>query len=245
MSLARVNPMNRSDRRCQQWRSDTCGVPVPLTCQAVIALDLGALHSSPLLLGQLGSGLVQQIDLGARRPVDNMHPFQLQKRPVVLAYRFPKFLLLVAAVALRLEVDGFLDLRLHLRFSRAGSIHAAASSVSSSGGRRQTPAAGLRVALKALYRVLFGFHISQRKRLERAMVLGHEGVFCWGGPDQRAVHKGCGMERQRRLGRRAAPERRRASKNNQENDFENVSGVWLVLGEQEKKETCRLLGVIN
>lgn len=27
------------------------------------------------------------------------------------------------------------------------------------------------------------------------MVLGHEGVFCWGGPEQRAVHKGCGMER--------------------------------------------------
>lgn len=61
------------------------------------------------------------------------------------------------------------------------------------------------------------------------MVLGHEGVFCWGGPDQRAVHKGCGMERQRRLG----PESRRASKNNQENDFENVSGVWLVLEEQK------------
>lgn len=27
------------------------------------------------------------------------------------------------------------------------------------------------------------------------MVLGHEGVFCWGGPEQRAVHKGCGMEK--------------------------------------------------
>lgn len=27
------------------------------------------------------------------------------------------------------------------------------------------------------------------------MVLGHECVFCRGGPEQRAVHKGCGMER--------------------------------------------------
>lgn len=34
------------------------------------------------------------------------------------------------------------------------------------------------------------------------MVLGHECVFCRGGPEQRAVHKGCGMERQRRLDRR-------------------------------------------
>lgn len=93
-----------------------CG-PVPLTCQAIVALDLGAFHGSPLLLGELGGGLVQQVDLGARRPVDNMHPFELQQRPVVLAYRFPKFLLFVAAVTLRLEVDGFLDLRLHLHFS--------------------------------------------------------------------------------------------------------------------------------
>lgn len=113
-----------------------------LTCQAVVALDLGALHGSPLLLGELGGGLVQQVDLGARRPVDNMHPFQLQQRPVVLADRLPEFLLLVAAVTLRLEVDGFLDLRLHLHFSRAGSIPAAVAS----GGRCQAPATGLRVA---------------------------------------------------------------------------------------------------
>lgn len=34
------------------------------------------------------------------------------------------------------------------------------------------------------------------------MVLGHEGVLCWGGPEQRAVHKGCRTERRRRQGRR-------------------------------------------
>lgn len=138
-------------------RSVVAFVRAPLTCQAVVALDLGALHGSPLLLGQLGRGLVQQVDLGARRPVDNVHPFELQQRPVVLADRFPKFFLLVAAVTLRLEVDGFLDFRLHLHFSRAGSIPAAVGC----GGRCQAPATGLRVAFKALYRVLFGFHVSQ------------------------------------------------------------------------------------
>lgn len=158
--------MNQSQQRCQQYFEASevwvktghrvspvyvcvCG-PVPLTCQAVVALYLGALHGSPLLLGELGGGLVQQVDLGARRPVDNMHPFELQQRPVILAYRFPKFLLFVATVTLRLEVDGFLDLRLHLHFSRAGT-----------GGSCQAPAAGLRVAFQALYRVLFGFHVSQ------------------------------------------------------------------------------------
>lgn len=35
--------------------------------------------------------------------------------------------------------------------------------------------------------------------MDRAMVLGHERVFCWGGQEQRAVHKGCGVGRQRRL----------------------------------------------
>lgn len=184
-----------------------------LTCQAVVTLDLGARHGSPLLLRQLGRGLAQQVDLGARRPVDNVHAFELQQRPVVLAYRLPKFLLLVAAVTLRLEVYGFLDLRLHLHLGRAGS--AAASTVSHSGGRRQTPAAGLRVAFQALYRVLLGFHVSQRRRLERAMVLGHEAVFCWGVPDQRAVHKGCGMERQRRQdGRRQRREPRSTATEN-------------------------------
>lgn len=44
------------------------------------------------------------------------------------------------------------------------------------------------------------------------MVLGHECVFCWGGPEQRAVHKGCGMERQRRLGRRRDKSRKTANK---------------------------------
>lgn len=44
------------------------------------------------------------------------------------------------------------------------------------------------------------------------MVLGHECVFCWGGPEQRAVHKGCGMERQRRLGRRRDKSRKTAKK---------------------------------
>lgn len=152
--------MNRDrEQWCQQLPSVFVGgVPAPLTCQAVVALDLGALHGSPLLLGQLGRGLIQQIDLGARGPVDNVHPFELQQRPVVLAYRFPKFLLLVAAMTLRLEVNGFLDLRFHLHFSRAGSIPA--SSVAS-GGRCQAPATGLRVALEALYLVLFGFHVSQ------------------------------------------------------------------------------------
>lgn len=120
--------------------------PALLTCQAVVALDLGALHGSPLLLGQLGGGLGEQVDLGARRPVDHMHPFELQQRPVVLADRFPKFLLLVAAVTLRLEVDGFLDLRLHLHLGRAGTIPAAVAS-SSSGGRCQAPATCLWVAL--------------------------------------------------------------------------------------------------
>lgn len=128
-----------------------------LTCQAVVALDLGALHGSPLLLGQLGRGLVQQVDLGARCPVDNVHPLELQQRPVVLADRFPEFFLLVAAMTLRLEVDGFLDLRLHLHLGRIGSVPAAVGA----GGRRQAPATGLRVALEALYRVLFGFHVSQ------------------------------------------------------------------------------------
>lgn len=128
-----------------------------LTCQAVVALDLGALHGSPLLLGQLGRGLVQQVDLGARRPVDNVQPLELQQRPVVLADRFPEFFLLVAAMTLRLEVDGFLDLRLHLCLGRIGSVSAAVCA----GGRRQAPATGLRVALEALYRVLFGFHVSQ------------------------------------------------------------------------------------
>lgn len=117
-----------------------------LTCQAVVALDLGALHRPPLLFCQLGRGLVQQVDLRARRPVDNLHPFQLQQRPVVLADRFPEFLLLIASVAFRLEVDGFLDLRLHLRFSRAGPIPAAVSS----GGRCEAPANSLRVAFEAL-----------------------------------------------------------------------------------------------
>lgn len=42
------------------------------------------------------------------------------------------------------------------------------------------------------------------------MVLGHEGVFCWGGPEQRAVHKGCGMEK---AGQAAALERQ-VPKNN-------------------------------
>lgn len=127
-----------------------------LTCQAVVALDLGALHRSPLLLRQLGRGLVQQVDLGARRPVDNLHPLELQQRPVVLADRFPEFLLLVAAMALRLEVDGFLDLRLHLHLSRAGSEPAA---VSPGGRRGEAPANSLRVAFEALQ--LLGFHVSQ------------------------------------------------------------------------------------
>lgn len=172
-----------------------------LTCQAVVALDLGALHGSPLLLGQLGRGLAQQVDLGARRPVHNMNPFQLEQRTVVLAYRLPEFLLLVAAVALRFEVDGFLNLQLHLHFGRAGSIPAvsssssttattAASSSSSSGGRCQATTASLRVALQAFYLVLFGFHVSQWTQLERAIVLG---VFRRGVLEQRAVHKGCGI----------------------------------------------------
>lgn len=38
------------------------------------------------------------------------------------------------------------------------------------------------------------------------MVLGHECVFYRGGPEQRAVHKGCGMERRTRLDRRGAGE---------------------------------------
>lgn len=57
------------------------------------------------------------------------------------------------------------------------------------------------------------------------MVLGHEGVFCWGGPDQRAVHKGCRDGAAEAAGQAAAPERRRASKHSHENDFKNVSGV--------------------
>lgn len=85
-----------------------------LTCQAVVALDFGALHGSPLFLGQLGRGLVQQVDLGAGGALGDVRPLELQQRPVVLANRFPEFLLLVAAVTLRLEVDGFLDLGLHL-----------------------------------------------------------------------------------------------------------------------------------
>lgn len=134
--------------------------------------------------------MAQQLHLGARRPVDAVHPLELQQRPVVLADGFPKFLLLVAAVTLRLEVDGFLDLRLHLGFrGAAGSTRAAAA---------------LRVALEALPRVLFGFHVSQWKRPERAMVLGHGGVLCRGGAEQRAVHKGRGGWRhgRTRAGRR-------------------------------------------
>lgn len=129
--------------------------PALLTCQAVVALDLGALHRSPLLLRQLGRGLLQQVDLGARRPVDNLHPLELQQRPVVLADGFPEFLLLVTAMALRLEVDGFLDFRLHLHLSRAGSEPAAVSP----GGRGEAPANRLRVAFQALQ--LLGFHVSQ------------------------------------------------------------------------------------
>lgn len=177
------------NKPCGSCAAGGCILPALLTCQAVVALDLGALHRSQLLLCQLGRGLVQQVDLGARRPVDNLHPFELQQRPMVLADRFPEFLLLITAMAFRLEIDGFLDFRLHLHFSRAGSIPAAVSS----GGRGEAPANSLRVAFEALQ--LLGFHVSQWKRLERAMVLGYEGVFCRGGPKQRAVHKECGMER--------------------------------------------------
>lgn len=176
----------------------------PLTCQAVVALDLGALHGSPLLLGQLGGGLAQQVDLGARRPVDHMHPLELQQRPVVLAYRLPEFLLLVAAMTLRLEVDGFLDLQLHLRFSRAGPIPAV-----SSGGRRQAPAAGFRVAFQALYRMLFSLHVSQWTQLKRAIVLGHVCVFCRGGPEQLCIKDG--TRRRRQAGTRERQKRRKAA----------------------------------
>lgn len=147
-----VNPMN--------WNKPCgcavggCILPAPLTCQAVVALDLGALHRPPLLFCQLGRGLVQQVDLRARRPVDNLHPFELQQRPMVLADRFPEFLLFIASVAFRLEVDGFLDFRLHLHFSRTGPIPAAVSS----GGRCEAPSNSLRVAFEALQ--LLGFHVS-------------------------------------------------------------------------------------
>lgn len=36
------------------------------------------------------------------------------------------------------------------------------------------------------------------------MVLGQEGVFSRGGPEQRAVHKECGMERRNKAGQAAA-----------------------------------------
>lgn len=132
-----------------------CILPARLTCQAVVALDLGALHRPPLLFCQLGRGLVQQVDLRARRPVDNLHPFELQQRPMVLADRLPEFLLLITSVAFRLEVDGFLDFRLHLHFSRAGPIPAAVSS----GGRCEAPSNSLRVAFETLQ--LLGFHVCQ------------------------------------------------------------------------------------
>lgn len=53
------------------------------------------------------------------------------------------------------------------------------------------------------------------------MVLGHECVFCWGGPEQRAVHKGCGMEEAEKAGQAE----RQVSKNGQENGFRNVTGL--------------------
>ncbi|KAF3847671.1 hypothetical protein F7725_020699 [Dissostichus mawsoni] len=132
--------VNWNEQRCQQsYRGLDVfvgSVPVLLTCQVVVALDLGSLHGSPLILGQLAGGLIQQVDLGARGPVHQMHPFELQQRPVVLADRFPEFLLLVAAVTLCLEVDGFLDLRLHVHFSGSTPV--------CSGGRGQAPATGFR-----------------------------------------------------------------------------------------------------
>lgn len=36
------------------------------------------------------------------------------------------------------------------------------------------------------------------------MVLGHEGVFCRGGPEQRAVHKECGDGAANKAGQAAA-----------------------------------------
>lgn len=88
----------------------------PLTCQAVVAVDLDGLHRLPLLLAQPARGGVGRA-LPARLLAQQQR-LELQQGAVVLADGLPEFLVLVALRPFALEIQRPPDQLARLRASR-------------------------------------------------------------------------------------------------------------------------------
>lgn len=98
----------RAGREAGRARGGGAGRAAPLTCQAVVAVDLDGFHRLALLLREAarvgGPGRGGRARVPLLFPEGGLQPLQLQQCPVVFADGFAEFLVLVALRSLVLEL---------------------------------------------------------------------------------------------------------------------------------------------